>query len=278
MTTTILDQMTEIYCFIDDYLKAHPRRANWRCSPNCQPALTDAEVLTIALMQSPLRVASLKQTYRLIKINFASAFPRLCSYKQWLARLHRLSDLVGQMIESARRCDGFNFSLYVIDSKPIPVCKPIRHRVVRLLRDAGAYFSKTSIGWFFGFKLHVLLNIEGHIVSAVLTAANTADREAALWLTAAADGGIVVADQAYGGEETCEALERQTDMLVLTSKRVRPKKGLMSRVRQPIETFFAKLCHRFIDKVYSRSFEGLWNTIKLKLLAYNLSHAGLLSC
>lgn len=275
---TIIDQMTELYCFVDDYLKAHPRRAAWRSSPNCRPAFTDAEVLTIALMQSPLRVASLKQTYRLIQTNYGSAFPRLCSYKQWLARLHRLGDLVGQMIEAARQTDGYRFSLYVIDSKPIPVCKPIRHRVVRLLREAGAYFSKTSVGWFFGFKLHVLLNTDGQIVSAALTAANLADREAALWLAQAADGGIVVADQSYGGPETCEALAKQADMLVLTSKTVRPKKGLMSRVRQPIETFFAKLCHRFIDKVYSRSFEGLWTSIRLKLLAYNLSHAGLLSC
>lgn len=275
---TIIDQMTELYCFIDDYLKAHPRRAAWRSSPNCRPAFTDAEVLTIALMQSPLRVASLKQTYRLIQTNYGSAFPRLCSYQQWLARLHRLGDLVGLLIEAARQTDGFRFSLYVIDSKPIPVCKPIRHRVVRLLREAGAYFSKTSVGWFFGFKLHVLLNTDGRIVSAALTAANLADREAALWLAQAADGGIVVADQSYGGPETCEALARQADLLVLTSRAVRPKKGLMSRVRQPIETFFAKLCHRFIDKVYSRSFEGLWTSIRLKLLAYNLSHAGLLSC
>lgn len=275
---TIIDQMTEIYCFIDDYLKAHPHRAGWRSSPNSNPAFTDAEVITVALMQSPLKVASLKQTYRLIRLNFPSAFPLMCSYKQWVARLHRLSELVGQLIEAARRSDGHRFSLYVIDSKPIPVCKPIRHRVVRLLREAGAYFGKTSVGWFFGFKLHVLLNTDGHIVSAALTAANLTDREAAVWLTSATDGGIVVADQMYGGQETVEALAREADMLVLTSKIVRPKKGLMSRVRQPIETFFAKLCHHFIDKVYSRSFEGLWSTIKLKLLAYNLSHAGLLSC
>jgi hypothetical protein len=43
--------MTDLYCFIDDYLKAHPQRAGWRSSPNCRPAFTDAEVLTIALMQ-----------------------------------------------------------------------------------------------------------------------------------------------------------------------------------------------------------------------------------
>ena len=49
---SIEHQMTEIYCFIDDYLKAHPRRAGgWRRSPNSQPAFTDAEVLTIALLQ-----------------------------------------------------------------------------------------------------------------------------------------------------------------------------------------------------------------------------------
>ena len=276
--TTIIGQMTEIYCFVDDYLKAHPRRAAWRSSPNSEPAFTDAEVLTIALMQSAFRVASLKHTYRLISINFSEAFPNLCSYKQWLARLHRLWDLVGTMIESARPCDGFRFSLYAIDSKPIPVCKPIRHRVVRLLRDDGAYFGKTSAGWFFGFKLHVLLNIEGRIVAAALTPANVADRETSVWLASAADGGILAADQAYGRDETCEAVEREAEMVVLTRKRARPKKGLMSRVRQPIETFFAKLCHRFIDKVYSRSWRGLWSTIKLKLLAYNLCHAGLLSC
>src|SRR5262249_2460468 len=161
---------------------------------------------------------------------------------------HRLCDLVGAMIESARRCDGFRFSLYAIDSKPIPVCKPIRHRVVRLLRDDGAYFGKTSAGWFFGFKLHVLINIEGWVAGAAMTPANVADRETSIWLAAATDGGILAGDQAYGRDETCEAVEREAEMLVLTRKRARPKKGLMSRVRQPIETFFAKLCHRFIDK------------------------------
>jgi len=275
---TIIDQMTEIYCFIDDYLKADPRRAAWRSSPNSDPAFTDAEVLTIALMQSAFRVASLKQTYRLISLNFSEAFPRLCSYKQWVARLHRLGEIVGKMFEAARFCDGFRFSLYAIDSKPIPVCKPIRHRVVRLLRDEGAYFGKTSAGWFFGFKMHVLINIEGWVVAAALTAANLADREPSVWLAAAADGGILAADQAYGRDETCEAIEREAEILVLTRKRARPKKGLMSRVRQPVETFFARLCHRFIDKIYSRSWRGLWSTIKLKLLAYNLCHAGLLSC
>lgn len=45
-----------------------------------------------------------------------------------------------------------------IDSKPIPLCTPIRHGWVRLLRDEGAYFGKSNKGWFFGFKPHLLLH------------------------------------------------------------------------------------------------------------------------
>lgn len=273
---TIIDQMTQIFCFVDDYLLAHPERARWRSSPNSTPAFTDSEVLTIALMQSPLGVASLKQTYRLIRSNFPEAFPKLCSYKQWLARLHRLTKVVGQLCDAARLSDQFRFSLYLIDSKPLPLCKAARHGVVRLLRDQGAYFGKSSVGWYFGFKLHVLMNVSGQVVSAALTPANVADRDAALWLADSADGGIMIGDQAYGGDETQDELE-QAEMLMLTRKQLRSKKRLISRVRQPIETFFSRMSHLFIDKIYSRSWEGLWNTVKLKLLAYNLRHAGLLS-
>lgn len=45
---SIEQQMTEIYCFVDDFLKAHPRRAQWRRSPNRRPRFTDSEVITIA--------------------------------------------------------------------------------------------------------------------------------------------------------------------------------------------------------------------------------------
>jgi hypothetical protein len=42
--------MTEIYCFVDDFLKAHTGLADWRCSPNAAPTFADSEVITIGLM------------------------------------------------------------------------------------------------------------------------------------------------------------------------------------------------------------------------------------
>ena len=85
--SSIDDSLTVLYVFLDDFLHARPDLAAWRHSPNRHPAFSDAEVLTIALMQSDLQVASLKQTYRLIAANSRAAFPRLCSYARWIARV-----------------------------------------------------------------------------------------------------------------------------------------------------------------------------------------------
>ena len=269
--------MTEIYCFVDDYLKTHPELSRWRQSPNAEPRLTDSEVITVGLMQSCLGVTTLKRAYQHIRTNYLRAFPLLCSYKQWVARLHRLSEIVGHLVEAARRTNCFEFSIYLMDSKPIPVCKPIRHWSVRLLREAGAYFCKSSKGWFFGFKLHTIFNINGHIVGAVLTAANLHERDTVTALGIKTDGGIVLGDQAYSGDETVDSLADEADLLVITRRHAPEHKQLLSRIRQRIETFLGQLYHLFIDVVYSRSWQGLWSTIKLKMLAYNLRHMGLVS-
>jgi hypothetical protein len=82
MSSSVEHQMTEIYCFVDDFFKTHPRLAQWRHSPNACPHFSDAEVLTIALLQGVFEVATLKQTYRLVAQNWSRAFPQLPSYKQ----------------------------------------------------------------------------------------------------------------------------------------------------------------------------------------------------
>lgn len=136
---SIADQMLVTFCFTDDFLKAHPNLAAWRCSNNAHPRFTDAQVITVALMQGVFQVATLKQSYRLVKSLFADAFPHLPGYAAFLARVHRLKPFVGMLLMKAALQGVGGSSLFVMDSKPIPVCKPIRHGRVRLLRDEGAY-------------------------------------------------------------------------------------------------------------------------------------------
>ena len=279
--SSIEHQMTEIYCFVDDYLRAHPGRARWRRSPNASPAFTDAEVLTVALLQNSFGCATLKRAYLLVRANWRAAFPRLVSYKQWVARLHALSALAGQLLRSLalRPAEADNF--YLLDSKPIPVCHSLRHGRVRLLREDGAYFGKCSRGWFFGFKLHLLIAERGHVLGAVLTPANWDDRDPALALLWGAEGGAALGDLGYTGAEFGATLLEEAEALMLTpadgGRRGDPRRALLSSVRERVETVFSQLWGRFVDRVFSRSWAGLWSTIKLKLLHYNLVHAGVLS-
>ena len=69
----------------------------------------------------------------------------------------------------------------------------------------------------------------------------------------------------------------ECETLLITRDDSRQHKFLLSQVRQGIETMFSQWWHRFIDRVFSRSWRGLWNTLKLKVLHYNLVHAGVLS-
>ena len=278
---SVTDQMTSLYTFVDDSLKAHPGQAQWRRSPNDAPAFTDAEVIAIALMQGVFGCATLKKAYLLIAGGWRSAFPRLCSYPQWLARLHRLSALVGHLLQAALGAQGLGARLYLLDGKPIPVCKPIRHGRVRLLREDGAYFGKGSTGWFFGFKLHVLAHHTGSIVGAVLTPGNTGERDVAVALGLCVDGGVVLADLGYTGSELAEAMAQQADLLLITPADVGEKgserRRLHSCVRERVECTFSALWDRFVDRVLSRSWQGLWSTVKLKMLHFNLCQAGVIT-
>jgi IS5 family transposase len=274
---TITEQMTEIYSFIDDYLKRHPKLTHWRQSPQAEPAFSDAEVLTLGLMQGCLGVATLKKTYLLLAYNYRSAFPQLCGYKQWIARLHALGPLLNPLWEASRDCNRSDLSLYVLDSKPIAVCRPIRHGQVRLLREEGACFGKTNAGWFFGFKLHALMNISGAVEALVLTPANWDDRYLALTLAQSVDGGIALGDLGYNGKEIAQLLAEEAQLLLITPDVAGRHQHLIKSQRARVETLFSQLCNRFLDRVFARSWQGLWNTLKLKVLHYNLCHAGILS-
>ncbi len=72
-------------------------------------------------------------------------------------------------------CDGISF----IDSFSLKVCHPKRissHKVFKGLATRG----KTSVGWFFGFKLHVVVTSQGEVIDFSLTPGNIADNNSDL--------------------------------------------------------------------------------------------------
>ena len=91
---------------------------------------------------------------------------------------------------------------------------------------------------------------------------------------------MVLADLGYPGEEFEQTLFEEAGLLLITPKHA-GKKGadrrtLISSLRERIETTFSSLSRRFVDRVLSRSWNELWNTIKLKLIYFNLRQSGTL--
>jgi len=275
---SIKEHLTILYVTTADLFDEHPAMANWRNSNNAAPRFTDAEVLTIALMQNYFRCATLKRAFLLVRVNDASAFPNTPSYKQWIARLHQLSPQCGAILSRLGQISPEAEQFYLLDAAPVPVCHPIRHGRVLLLRDDGAYFGKTSKGWFFGFKLHLLVTADGTIINAILTPGNWDDRDVALSLLQAVEAGSVcLGDRGYRRLALQDELLETDGVLLMTrADAASHQQALLCSVRERVETVFSELWSRFATQVYSRSWQGLWTTLLLKMLDYSFCHIGLI--
>lgn len=276
---SIKEQLTLLYSTVDDLLKMQAGQGEWRVSNN-KPRFTDSEVLTIALMQSYFRTDTLKRTFLLVKANDPTAFRELPSYKQWLNRLHRLASQTGEMIFSVPlKIEDFAEEIYLIDSYPIRLCASVRHGRVNLLRDQGAYFGKSSTGWFFGFKLHVVTTLKGKIIGAVMTNGNVDDRAGARMLAGYLEqDSVCLADLGYRGDNFQLEMFEEEGVLFLTRRDIAKEqlKKVHSQIRNRIETTFSELWRRYTDRVYSRSWLGLWNTLLLKIFECKLCQTNIL--
>lgn len=206
------------YLFVCNFLTQQPTLANWRRSNNRHPAFTDAEVLTIALMQGCLECSTLKKAYQHIRHNHADAFPHLVSYARFLARLHQLQPLVGYLVQAALAQHRMPGRVYVVDTKPIPLCKSVRTARVRLLRAEGAYWGKSSTGWYFGFKLHLLQHWRGGILCVMLTPANISDLDADVLVTLGThlNGGLLLGDEGYQSRPMRRTLKAEVGLGLLS--------------------------------------------------------------
>ena len=274
---SIKEHLTILYVTVADFFDNHPAWREWRRS-NHRPEFTDAEVLTIALMQGYFRSDTLSRTFLLVRANDPQAFPLCCTYKQWLQRLNRLSAHLGVMLDELAHEHATDEQFYLLDAQPVPVCHPIRHCRVTLMREAGAYFGKTSKGWCFGFKLHLLVTASGLVINAILTPGNWDDREAATALVQqVATGSVCLGDRGYRRPLLQDELVEEDGVLLLTRAEAKQEQqALLCSIRERVETTFSQLWSRFATRVFSRSWQGLWTALLLKMLDYSLCHLGII--
>ena len=199
-----------LFCEIDDFLSAFEKWMKAKAlSASNRPKkrhrkhhMHTSEVMTILVYFHHRQYRTFKDYYlKHICIKLRWAFPHLVSYNRFVELIPQtLMALWGYLRLRFGECSGISF----IDSTAIKVCENRRisnHRVFQGI--AGR--SRTSVGWFYGFKLHIIINDMGELLAAELPPGNTDDRTPVRRLTEGLFGKLF-ADKGYISQELFDAL------------------------------------------------------------------------
>ena len=180
MLHEFLDRLTEIFCELDDL--AHEldvtSRGHWlrgkrsHCGGR-KPTMHASEVATILLLFQASPYRDLKHFYQdYVWEHLVEEFPGLVRYSRFVEiEKQALLLLSAFLMRHLGRCTGVSY----VDSTPLPVCHVRRGARNRVFADL-ARFSKTTSGWFFGFKLHLTVSDRGELLGFALTVASVDDR------------------------------------------------------------------------------------------------------
>lgn len=170
--------LLELFCAVDDFwLEFAP---HWKASQLATGRqrlragqLCPSEIMTLLIHFHQSQYRTFKAYYtEHVQVHLRSEFPRLVSYQRFVALIPSMQvPLLAYLQSRYGPCTGISF----IDSTCLEVCDPKRissHRVFATDARRG----KTSMGWFFGFKLHLAVNDQGDLLACCLTPGNVDDR------------------------------------------------------------------------------------------------------
>ena len=138
-------------------------------------SLHTSEVMTLLINFHQSQYRTFKDYYeKHVCLYLRWAFPNLVSYSRFVQLMPEALLAMSETYLYTRlgECSGISF----IDSTALRVCENRRISKHRVLVSKEAGRSKTSMGWFYGFKLHLLINDRGELLSVRLTPGNTDDR------------------------------------------------------------------------------------------------------
>lgn len=266
-----------LFCDIDDFCRLF--EPAWRRRPlssgarrrHKPGALSLSEVMTILVLFHASGYRDLKTFYtRHVSEHLAGDFPRLVSYGRFV-ELQREA-LVPLWCYPRTRfgdCTG----IASVDATTLAVCHDLRipqHKVFRGSAERG----QSSMGWFYGFKLHLVINDRGEVLSCCLTPGNCDDRRPVprmarrLWGKLFGDKGYI--SRALGALLGAQDLRLVTKLKKNMKNRFLPLfDKLLLRKRALIETVNDQL--KNTSQVEHTRHRSLWNflgNVAAGLIAY----------
>lgn len=174
-------KVTEIFFIIDEFdknfekiLSDHSLVQNTDLKQrNRKSTLSDSEVMTILILFHSGHYRDLKHYYiNHVKKHMKSEFPQTVSYNRFVELQKKVVVKLAILLKMfcLGKCTGISY----IDSTPIRVChikREKQHKVFKGFAQKG----QCSLGWFYGFKLHLIINDKGEILDFIITPGNIDD-------------------------------------------------------------------------------------------------------
>jgi hypothetical protein len=238
-----MEDLTTLYCTIDDFWKFF--RQEWethligseQSKRGPAPEMSVAEMMTIVILFHQSNFRTFKHFYSYICEYFRSYFPRLISYDRFVFLMKSLFiPLFAYLLQRKGLVTGIAF----VDSTSIKVChnKRIqRNKVFKGIAKRG----KTTAGWFYGFKLHLIINDKGEILAFQLTQGNVSD-VSMLEILSRGIFGRLFGDKGYISSELWKILlKRGLELFTTIRSNMKPKllsveNKILLRKRSLIET------------------------------------------
>ena len=248
MDTDLDTLATALYVKIDDALKDDPALAPWRPEVGITPKLSDAELVTVAVMQALLGFVSETRWLRYAQAHLADLFPYLPGQSGYNKRLRGASALINALMRMlAVDTELWADNVWVMDSTPIE-CGRSRSTARRseLAGWAGYGYCASHSRYFWGLRLHLVCTPSGLPVTFALAHPKTDEREVARdlfetepALLAQRPGQVIIADKGYASAEFDTFLSaHDAHLLRPTYAREQPRLGghLLKPLRQLIES------------------------------------------
>ena len=283
LIATFEDFILLAYTVIDDlYQQFVPASVSQRRNVGTAK-MSDSEIITLSICGELIGIDSENAWYSFVKRNSRHLFPKLCCR----TRFNRTRRSLLQVTELLRQKLAQSFPIptsryFVIDSFPLPVCKFGRARYCRSFRVDGADYGEcpSKKETYFGFKVHVLITLEGYITAFEITPASVDDRKGLRDLTENHLGLVILGDKGYTGEHLFDDMQRK-GICLMSLKPSNYKKNwprdirrLIFCFRRRVETVFSQLSEQLnAEKVIAKSFRGLCTRLQNKVLGHNLCMA-----
>lgn len=172
------DKITDIFCTVDEFCVEFEKFIQPFLignPPKKKPKMSNSEIITIMILFQLSGFRTFKHFYMYyVQKHMQAEFPQTVSYNRFteLMQSNLMALTMFAKTCALGNCSGISF----VDSTPIKVCGNKRIKRNKVFKDV-ANVGKSTMGWFYGFKLHIVINDKGEILSFCVTQANVDDRE-----------------------------------------------------------------------------------------------------